>query len=241
MRLLFDLFREDYRGPLTNAVEAHDFDQVELLLKSDTGNDKQSDDDRTLAMRTAVENDDIKMVDLLMGNGVKANVDDFITAVQQNNTSILELMLLDGYDINDLGGDDLPPPLTFAVDNLELVTWLLNHGADPNRESIYGWTPFSFAVANASREVIELMLERGASVKIVQLLLKDGAPVNTIQHIAHPFALCVFELTGNGTPLHLATSDRLIKLLLEHGADPQIKNTLGELPRLKLRPLKASL
>ena len=108
---LFDFFREDYRGPLTNAVEAHDFDQVELLLMSNIRNDGQSDDDRRLAMRTAVENDDIKMVDLLMGHGIKANVDDFITAVQQNNTSILELMLLDGYDTNDPGGSDLPPPL----------------------------------------------------------------------------------------------------------------------------------
>ncbi|KIX92542.1 uncharacterized protein Z520_11718 [Fonsecaea multimorphosa CBS 102226] len=72
----FDFLAEEYRGPRTIAVEAHDFEQVKLLLKSNTGNDEQSDDDRTLAMRTAVENDDIEMVDLLLRQGITAKLDD---------------------------------------------------------------------------------------------------------------------------------------------------------------------
>ncbi|OAG37156.1 hypothetical protein AYO21_08691 [Fonsecaea monophora] len=112
MEPLFDFLREDYRGPLTNAVEAQDCDQVELLLRTNNGNDEQSVDDRTLAMRTAVENDHLKMVDVLMGHGIKAKLDDFITDVHQNNTSIRRVDEFHLLYITDIESNQYPSPLS---------------------------------------------------------------------------------------------------------------------------------
>lgn len=48
-----------------------------------------------------------------------------------------------------------------AIEDDDMVTWLLDHGADPNRQSAIDLTPLSYAVERAPISVIELMLTRG--------------------------------------------------------------------------------
>ena len=52
-----------------------------------------------------------------------------------------------------------------ALFDTELVRWLIEHGADPNARCRYDITPLSVAAATASKEVIELLFELGASVR----------------------------------------------------------------------------
>lgn len=53
----------------------------------------------------------------------------------------------------------------YATDDLDLTTWLLSYGADPNASCELNKTPLSAAVQYSSLEVIKLLFARGGSVK----------------------------------------------------------------------------
>jgi len=116
------------------------------------------------------------------------------------------------------------------------------------------------AVARGTKQVIELFFELGASIErgqplhhavqanrendIIELLLEKGASPNAIMFQDHPTSFYQFECIGLGTPLHDAIrqkNNRLIQLLLKHGADPMIRNTCRELAQVKRAPFGAAL
>ncbi|KIW64199.1 hypothetical protein PV04_09152 [Phialophora macrospora] len=250
-------------GPLSRATAEHDFETVKDLLESG-GQDgipqNIHPDDSVGAMRIAVEENELMIVDLFLANGMKPTGWDFISAVKQRSYSMLELLLLGGYDVNACVRDDWPPPLADALFDAELVRWLIEHGADPNARCRYDITPLSVAAGSASREVIELLFELGASVQygqplhcavranreddIVELLLEKGASPNAVMFQDHPVSFCQFECLGLGTPLHEAArqkNDRLMQLLLKHGANPQIRNTFGEFAQVRRLPFDTAL
>ncbi|OAL32672.1 hypothetical protein AYO20_07830 [Fonsecaea nubica] len=185
---------------------------------------------------------------------------DFVSAVKQCSYTMLELLLLGGYDTNAWVRDDWPPHLPDTLFDPELVRWLVEHGADPNAQCRYDITPLSIAAGSASREVIELLFELGASVRrgqplhcavradreddVVELLISKGASPNALMFHDHPVSVCQFECLGLGTPLHEAVrqrNDRLERLLLNHGANSQIRDSLGELPQVKRFPFRTAL
>lgn len=84
----------------------------------------------------------------------------------------------------------------------EVVEYLIGRGAQVNRP---GWTALIYAAANGHRRVVELLLEHHAYI--------DAAPPNGVT------ALMMAARGG-----HLET----VKLLLEEGADPTLKNDLGQ-------------
>lgn len=63
--------------------------------------------------------------------------------------------------------DGIPPPLHNCVyaDNLQMLEWLLDHGANiERREQDYGSTPLSCAVVMRQQAIIRKLIERGADV-----------------------------------------------------------------------------
>ncbi|KIW82919.1 hypothetical protein Z517_02162 [Fonsecaea pedrosoi CBS 271.37] len=236
--------------PLTDTVASGDVEKVKSLLGWPAANDIHdfTVQDKFYAMRTAVERDYLWIVSLLLSKGVKPSPFDFCTAVKNLSYPILELMLDTGFDINAAYQKDYPPFWRDAFSDLELVRWLVEHGADPNAPTMFGLTPFTIAVQCASFETIKLLLELGASVQygyplhsavwnnreeeIIKLLLSSGASPNTIEFEGQPQSY-VDSVTGVGTPLHVAYmvgNHKLVQLLLEHGADPKIRDTRGRRP-----------
>ena len=124
-------------------------------------------------------------------------------------------------------------PLGEAVDKMhfEAVQVLLEHNADINSQNKSGDTEFYWVLSNGFKEnfvdMVQRLLENGAdpnicnndrttplheassrgSLEAARLLLSYGAKVD------------VKDKKGN-TPLQLAKSDEMTKLLLEHGAVP---------------------
>lgn len=140
-----------------------------------------------------------------------------------------------------------------TFDDIRLTRFFLENGADPNARCYFDITPFSWAVISPPLEVIELLMQYGASLtrgypmssairrkkddcsKVVRFLLEKGAPVNDIlfAHDKHSFYHWLDFDFGLGTPLHDAAEDGdlgLVNLLLEYGADATVKNTCGKLP-----------
>jgi len=105
-----------------------------------------------------------------------------------------------------------PDQLANITGILKTIQDLLIMGADPNIKNRKGWTPLLFAIARTN-------IEQGTlSDELVNLLLAQGADPSTVSY--------------NGiSPLSLATTYnniRVVKMLLEAGADPQ--PDLGQQP-----------
>lgn len=142
---------------------------------------------------------------------------------------------------------------SYSLSDRALAEWLLDHGADPNARAHFDITPLSVAAQSAPLDVIKLLFARGASAHkgtplhhavrhqrsndVIEFFIEQGAPINDLQY-------CTDELTWNhfamvlplGTALHEAArvkSERIVELLLRHGADPKISDSFGNYPETR--------
>ncbi len=138
-----------------------------------------------------------------------------------------------GRDPNEINVQDAqgftPLHLASGKGHIEIVEFLLNHGADIELEIFNGVTPLMLAAQYVTNETIKTLLEHGAKVnhkdengrtalhdaamysgkEVINLLISYGADVNARdQH--------------QSTPLHQAamlSNIEAAKALVEHGAD----------------------
>lgn len=83
-----------------------------------------------------------------------------------SSASLIHELLEIGADVN-YGVDDGFPALftlleTDREDKYELLTLLLDHGADIHQRGINDWTPLHYAVAQRDLMAVEILLARGA-------------------------------------------------------------------------------
>lgn len=119
-----------------------------------------------------------------------------------------------------------------------------------NEQNSMGWTPLTLAIAAGCRDTVDLLLEKGVDVnekhrqdgftplhlaafldraEIITKLLKKAADINTTSTLPPPHMYWYSRMTG--TPLHtafLAKNDHLVELLLQNGADPNVKTPEGK-------------
>lgn len=137
--------------------------------------------------------------------------------------------------------------------DIDVVTLLLKHGANPNGTLTNSGTPLSRAIDYNHIEMVKILLKSGAkidfsslafasggyhrtpSVELLKMLLDHGANAN----------LRNFE--GN-TPLHFAVktaNKEIVSLLIANGADPNLKNKGGvsalDLAKPEIRKLLTSV
>ncbi len=131
---------------------------------------------------------------------------------------VIERLIKAGADPNRLiHADTSDTPLSFALtlSDIEAAQALLKNGANPNLIADLGnWTPLMEAVSNVSPT------ENGPWFDFVARLLNAGAIASPRE--SHGFtALHMAAVTGNGD---------LIRLLLDHGADPDARDNRGRTP-----------
>ncbi|RHZ43194.1 ankyrin repeat domain-containing protein [Aspergillus thermomutatus] len=121
-------------------------------------------------MIEAIKRDDAQFIKELLDRGLPMDPLYALEAIKVKGKDALKVFLQNGWDINQPVSELKPPVLGYAIADEEMAAWLLDHGADPNRQCVIDLTPFSFAVESASISVIHLILSRGGNVQKGQLL-----------------------------------------------------------------------
>ncbi|XP_037422746.1 ankyrin-3-like [Triticum dicoccoides] len=134
-----------------------------------------------------------------------------------------------GVDV-DADGDESVTPLLCAMfgGSLDTIRYLLDHGANPDKVVGDRFTPLHHAAGMGDREMVELLLTKGASVDSVSV---SGTPLHIAAFRGQDEAMKVLLennadhnkiLPGIDTPLIsaiTASSVKCVKLLVEAGAD----------------------
>lgn len=125
-----------------------------------------------------------------------------------------------------------------------MTLWLLDHGADPNKQCSIDLTPLSYAVEQASLPTIKLLLDRGGDVhkgqllhhaverqtdtiEVLGMLLKRGAPLDSKMYENHYPSWRLYSFMGLGTALHKAAElgkVDVVRYLIDQGAEVGMKD-----------------
>jgi ankyrin repeat protein len=158
-----------------------------------------------------------------------------VYAARSNDLESVKILLAAGADINQVTGYGWSP-LLVATQNryYKLGAFLLDHGADPNLANKGGWTPLYLATDNRNIENGDYPVRKSDMdhLDFIKLLLDKGADVNArVKDSTESRTVFTNQwLDENGATAFLRASQSgdlaLMKLLLAHGADPQIATTL---------------
>ncbi|KAL8728031.1 MAG: hypothetical protein Q9181_005487, partial [Wetmoreana brouardii] len=135
--------------------------------------------------------------------------------------------------------------------NPGLISLFLSHGADPNSSGPRGFCPLDIAALRGPLETVKLLLDHGATfgsnsaalhaaaqgnvpdrIPIIAYLVEQGADIKGLA-ADYPAPSEALRSGRRGTPLHTAAkwgNQEAKTWLLEHGADPEARNELGETP-----------
>ncbi|KAI0525772.1 ankyrin repeat-containing domain protein [Xylaria bambusicola] len=204
----------------------------------------------TDALRWASENNNEETVRLLLKRGFSVRPWAVLFAAaklkETKNTTIIELLLNSGWDINKPLGETRPPLLCMVLEVPELVHWCLERGADASLSSPLGLTIIEVAASCASLDTLKLLLERVGSsrqgdavaraslahtndsqpdrVEVVRFLLDQGYPIDECYQTRDPDPdhNCAEMFFGTQNALHFAIwsgKEDMVRLLLERGTD----------------------
>ncbi|CAM9408287.1 unnamed protein product [Ectocarpus sp. 4 AP-2014] len=169
-----------------------------------------------------------------------------VIAAQKANASAAAALLEYGARVNLAVGDGLTP-LHEAVGagSIDVAEMLVRAGANVNatNESA-GMTPLHLAVANDQHAAARLLVHSGADVCLpdargltclrLTIEMADAPTVALLLAAEPPADLSVKDENG-GTVLHAACRlglTDIARLLLEHGADPHVRDARGRTPEL---------
>ena len=187
-------------------------DIVELLLPYLSNINLQFNNNETLLSRAYYSNH-IKTVQLLLDHGADTSVvdnddtDPLCTAATEGHLNTVKLLFNWDININDIPVERINRAFTHACSqgHTEVVRFLTDNGADVNTISDDG--EFAF-----------LSTIRTNNITLATLLISRGFNVNTVYH-------------GGSILLYACIYDRyeIMRLLLQHGADPNATEELAGL------------
>jgi len=216
---------------LVTIISRNDVDTVKSLFNEINRIEKL--EDTTINIRwalssgiyNAVKNNNKEMVELLLKHDaspygiITDGKSTLIAAVKNNNKELVDLLLKasvdpSGVDVHEGGlSDELTrrTALMFATINgyNEIVSILLDAGADSNLVNKEGLTALHFAVDNGFTDTVKLLLEKSKAID-----------VNSQDRLGNTALIKAVE----------ACNKDVVKLLLDAGANRELANIQGNTP-----------
>jgi len=197
-----------------SALEKRDLSKIEKLIELGVDVNLSTDRGKTALMLAAQEGS-IHLVRGLLKAGADMN-----HTTQSGGTALMysvlsgdlrpvEVLLSDGAAVNARAKFGWTAIMIAAVKGYtDTVKLLIAHGADVNTPDIYGWTPLMRATFENRPAVVETLLQ----VNDIDLDAGDEYGATALHHAA--------------IKAHL----QIVRLLLAHGANLQLKDTKGRTP-----------
>lgn len=165
-------------------------------------------------------------------------------AARQGHGDAARALIEGGADIDQTSADNMSPLLIAVINgHYELASMLLGEGADPSLADDYGRGPLYAAIDLRNVQWSQAPaphLPQAEHMAMIEALLDAGADVSTkvVSQVNHrgSFDMRWTGLVG-GTPFLRAAWNgdiEIMRLLLEHGADPFVETEQGETALLLL-------
>lgn len=88
-----------------------------------------------------------------------------VSACGNGDLEAVKVLIARGADVNEIPkGMGYLTPLMWAGDNMEIVDYLLEHGADPNKKDIRGQTALIRAIGMGNTNLVRKLIAKGANV-----------------------------------------------------------------------------
>ncbi len=236
---------KEFYSAVKTAIKAGNLNEVQSFLEhwrseiSITGPTPQDID--YLVPRAAENNGEPIILEYLLSQGGKIGT---YTIGHTTSPEIFQIFMKHGWKADDT-------LLRSHVSHPDLVSFFISHGADPKVPTARGSYPLDVAALRAPLESVKLLLAHGAPlgpgsrtlnaaaqcavpdrIPVMAYLLEHGADINGLA--ADIPAPSEAQRSGRkGTPLHTAAkwgNEEAKAWLLEHGADAEARNELGETP-----------
>jgi ankyrin repeat protein len=171
----------------------------------------------------------------------KGGLTPLLYAARDGRVAEAEQLLAAGANVELAEANGIRPLLMALLNNqLDVVHLLLKHGADVNADDFWGRSPLFAAVEYRNRDLrhrdlVDEPVDRAALLDVITLLIERGANVNARTR-EWPFSRTSFtsdlswvDMTGQTPFLRaaLAGDTTTMRLLLAHGADPNIATFEG--------------
>lgn len=179
----------------------------------------------------------------------KGGMTALLYAAREGNTEVAALLLAAGANREASEANGITPLLMASLNNqVEIALLLLEQGASVNVEDFWGRTPLFAAVdyrnldMNSGNEdsPVTNHVDRAALLPLINALIEAGADLNARTREWHPEKKWLYalndvswvDMTGQTPFLRaaLAGDVTVMRLLLEHGADPHITTFGGTTP-----------
>lgn len=196
------------------AIEEQDIDTVRSMIASGIDiHEKGEPHESYLERAWFSDNDDLEIVKLLIDNGAELNDPSYpaiVGAAFRHNTEMIQYVIDRGADLNATSQNKVSALWHAAYDgDMELAKYLIDAGID---------------VAKVGGDALSLAASRN-HLPMVMLLVENNADIDFQASDSHP--------DRTYTPLHHAAWHgylECVRYLLDHGADPSLKNHYGERP-----------
>lgn len=215
----------DIDQELSNAIIASDEDRVKFLIDKGADVNKQDSQGWTPLANAARQRKD-KIAEILIEHGADPNLASdgttpLIAALMRDSVPTIEVLLKHGAKIEEPGTEGYRPlSMAIADSRYDSAKALIEHGADINAASGEdSLTPLMVAAAQTGpAEGARFLPGSVRPIDIAKLLVEKGADVNA--QAKNGMTALMIAATHNSPPM--------IGLLMDAGADPELKNALGQ-------------
>jgi len=211
---------------LHRAARSGHKDVVELLLAKGAHVDSVNAWPRVTPLHYAAEKGHKDITELLIAKGADVNAKDIKgrtpvdVALRRDHSEVVKLLIEKGADVS--------LHVVARIGALAKVKSLIEEEADVNAENLKGETPIDIAMMSNRKDVVELLIEKGAELSIhVAAYLGDIDKVKSF--IEKGTSVNVESGPRKRTPLYWAVKNKykdVAKLLIDKGADVSSINLL---------------